>query len=62
MTIQHNGLEGMAARFLNFVTKFSAHFHCYRKDISDKARQYLSGLMQAGGRKVTIQVVFLTEG
>ena len=41
----------MAARFLKFMTGFSAHFHCYRKDISDKARQYLSGLMQAGGRK-----------
>jgi SRSO17 transposase len=33
------------------VKDFSQHFHSYRRDVSDKARQYLSGLMQAGGRK-----------
>lgn len=33
------------------MNEFSVHFHSYRKDVSDKARQYLSGLMQAGERK-----------
>jgi SRSO17 transposase len=33
------------------VNTFSRHFVSYRHDVSDKARQYLSGLMQAGQRK-----------
>jgi len=33
------------------VNSFNKHFQSYRHDVSDKARQYASGLMQAGRRK-----------
>jgi SRSO17 transposase len=33
------------------VTSYIEHFQSYRHDVSDKARQYASGLMQAGSRK-----------
>jgi SRSO17 transposase len=36
---------------VSFVNSFSEHFQSYRHDVSDKARQYVSGLMQAGSRK-----------
>ena len=41
----------MAERFLGFMDSFSSLFISYRKDVSEKARQYWSGLMQAGTRK-----------
>lgn len=41
----------MAGRFLSFVKSYSSLFTSYRKDVSDKARHYLCGLMQAGTRK-----------
>jgi len=41
----------MAGRFLSFVKNYSSLFISYRKDVSDKARHYLCGLMQAGTRK-----------
>ena len=36
---------------MSFVKTFSHHFHSHRHDVTDKARQYTSGLMQAGARK-----------
>jgi SRSO17 transposase len=33
------------------VNSFSEHFQSYRHNVSDKARQYACGLMQAGSRK-----------
>ena len=36
---------------MSFVNSYSQHFQSYRHDVSDKARQYASGLMQAGSRK-----------
>lgn len=36
---------------MNFVESFAEHFRSYRHDVSEKARQYCCGLMQAGGRK-----------
>lgn len=36
---------------MTFVKKYNRHFHVYRKDLTEKARQYASGLMQAGSRK-----------
>lgn len=36
---------------MSFVKSFSEHFQSYRHDVSDKARQYACGLMQAGSRK-----------
>ncbi len=33
------------------MKSFSPHFRSYRYDVTDKARQYASGLMQAGTRK-----------
>jgi SRSO17 transposase len=36
---------------MSFVNTYTAHFQSYRHDVSDKARQYASGLMQAGSRK-----------
>lgn len=36
---------------MSFVKSFSDHFQSYRHDVSDKARQYACGLMQAGSRK-----------
>ena len=41
----------MADRFLSFVMSYAEHFISYRRDVSEKARQYASGLMQAGSRK-----------
>jgi SRSO17 transposase len=38
-------------RFVHFVKNFSEHFKSYRHDVSEGARQYLSGLMQGGQRK-----------
>jgi hypothetical protein len=42
---------GVADRFLGFVKSYAEHFKSYRRDVSEKARQYASGLMQAGSRK-----------
>ena len=36
---------------MDFVNSYAEHFQSYRHDVSDKARQYASGLMQAGSRK-----------
>ena len=36
---------------MSFVKNFSKHFRSYRHDVSDNARQYACGLMQAGSRK-----------
>lgn len=36
---------------MSFVKSYSEHFRSYRHDVSEKARQYVSGLMQAGSRK-----------
>lgn len=36
---------------MSFVKNFSEHFRSYRHDVTEKARQYASGLMQAGSRK-----------
>ena len=36
---------------MSFVKTYCEHFQSYRHDVSDKARQYASGLMQAGSRK-----------
>lgn len=36
---------------MSFVKSFSHHFQSYRHSVTDKARQYASGLMQAGSRK-----------
>jgi SRSO17 transposase len=44
-------LEGVAVRFMEFTQSFTELFRSYRHDVSEKARQYLKGLMQAGTRK-----------
>jgi SRSO17 transposase len=36
---------------MSFLNSYSEHFQSYRHDVSGKARQYSSGLMQAGSRK-----------
>jgi SRSO17 transposase len=36
---------------MSFVHTYTEHFQSYRHNVSDKARQYASGLMQAGSRK-----------
>jgi SRSO17 transposase len=36
---------------MSFVDTYTEHFQSYRHDVSEKARQYASGLMQAGSRK-----------
>jgi len=36
---------------MSFVKSFSHHFRSYRHDVTEKARQYARGLMQAGARK-----------
>jgi len=36
---------------MRFVNTYREHFQSYRHDVSDKARQYACGLMQAGPRK-----------
>jgi SRSO17 transposase len=36
---------------MSFVKSFSHHFRSHRHDVTDKARQYACGLMQAGSRK-----------
>ena len=36
---------------MSFVKTYTEHFRSYRHDVSDKARQYVCGLMQAGSRK-----------
>ena len=41
----------MGQRFLQCVKTFSHHFKSYRHDVSEGARQYLSGLLQGGERK-----------
>jgi len=33
------------------MERYAEYFRSYRRDVSDKARQYISGLMQAGARK-----------
>jgi SRSO17 transposase len=37
--------------FVHFLKTFADHFKSYRHDVSEGARQYLSGLMQGGKRK-----------
>lgn len=41
----------MAGRFLKFVKNYSSLFNLSTKDVSDKARHYVCGLVQAGTRK-----------
>jgi SRSO17 transposase len=36
---------------VSFVKSYRHHFQSYRHNVTDKARQYASGLMQAGSRK-----------
>jgi len=36
---------------MSFVKTYAEHFQSYRHDVSEKARQYACGLMQAGSRK-----------
>jgi SRSO17 transposase len=36
---------------VSFVKSYSHHFQSYRHNVTEKARQYASGLMQAGSRK-----------
>jgi len=36
---------------MSFVKSYREHFQSYTHDVSEKARQYASGLMQAGARK-----------
>ena len=36
---------------MSFVKDFSEHFRSYRHDVTEKSRQYASGLMQGGFRK-----------
>ncbi|MBW2000579.1 MAG: IS701 family transposase [Deltaproteobacteria bacterium] len=36
---------------MSFLKSYTEHFQSYRHDVSDKARQYACGLMQAGSRK-----------
>lgn len=36
---------------MSFVDTYTEHFQSYRHDVSEKARQYACGLMQAGSRK-----------
>ena len=36
---------------MSFLDTYTEHFWSYRRDVSDKARQYACGLMQAGSRK-----------
>jgi SRSO17 transposase len=38
-------------RFITFVDTYAEHFQSYRHDVTEKARQYACGLMQAGSRK-----------
>ena len=33
------------------MKSYAEHFKSYRRDVSEKAKQYASGLMQAGSRK-----------
>ena len=49
--IEKSPLWGVADRFLSFVKSYAEHFISYRRDVSEQARQYASGLMQAGSRK-----------
>ena len=44
-------MAGIGSRFVSFVKTYTEHFKSYRHDVSDKARQYACGLMQAGSRK-----------
>ncbi len=41
----------VGSRFFTFVDSYAGHFQSYRHDVSDKARQYACGLMQAGQSK-----------
>ena len=52
----------MAGKFLTFVKNYSSLFIPYRKDISDKARHYLCGLMQAGTWKNMERMVEVVPG
>ena len=36
---------------MSFVKSYRHHFQSYRHNVTEKARQYASGLMQAGSRK-----------
>ena len=36
---------------MSFMDDYAVHFQSYRHNVSDKARQYACGLMQAGSRK-----------
>jgi SRSO17 transposase len=50
-TSEAAGLAAVSRRFVDFVTSYSEHFRSYRHDVSEGARQYCCGLMQAGTRK-----------
>ena len=44
-------MRDVGNRFMSFVDTYTGHFQSYRHDVSEKARQYACGLMQAGSRK-----------
>lgn len=44
-------LAGIGRRFMSFINSYSEHFLLPTHDVTDKARQYARGLMQAGSRK-----------
>ena len=44
-------LSHVGEHFVRFVKSLSDHFRSYRHDVTEKARQYTCGLMQAGSRK-----------
>jgi SRSO17 transposase len=44
-------MRDVGSRFISFVDTYTEHFQSYRHDVSEKARQYACGLMQAGSRK-----------
>ena len=44
-------LTGISGRAMSFVKSYSNHFILPTRDVSDKARQYARGLMQASAKK-----------
>ena len=42
---------GGGRSILSFVKSYAEHFISYWRDVSEQARQYVSGLIQAGSRK-----------
>jgi len=53
---------GMGGRFQLFVKSYSSLFISSSEDVSDKARHYLSGLIQAGTRKTIERMVEVVLG